>query len=197
MTAKELNLGDVFRVVGQEQLWPGLAFSLDERTGFAAFSGKEIEVVERAGEICRAENTLILRGGAVTLEYIGAWQIHRCTPGDPLTEFVLTGDSFGASRAGVPTPDTALAFKVATGAREFGRPRGTELFAYSGRVYARATNREALGRAKPGGYYLLRSIDGERRLATAGLLTLPGEFALYDIIMEHFGPDTVPVAPAE
>ena len=29
-------------------------------------------------------------------------------------------------------------------------------------------------------------------LIIAGLLNLPGEFALYDIIMEHFGPDTVP-----
>ena len=213
MTVKELNIGDVFRVAGQKRLWrktsqhearlldekagslqaPGLAtFTAPETSTLAAFGGKKIEVVERAGEICRAENTLILRGGEVTLEHIGAWRIHRYTPGDPFTEFVLASYCFSTSRAKVPTDETALAFSVRAGAKELGRPKGSELFAYAGRVYARATNKEFLGRAKPGGYSLRRSIDGAPRLIIAGTLTIPGEFALYDIIMEHFGPDTVP-----
>jgi hypothetical protein len=211
MTVRELNIGDVFQVVGEPGLWrkvsgnearsldsnsvalraPGRVFAKPEVAGCAAFNGKEIEVVERAGEICRAENTLILRGGEVRLEYIGAWEIHSHTPGDPFTQFVLAGHCFSDSRAEAPTDETALAFSVRIGAKQFGRPRGTEVFAYRGRVYARATNREFLGKAKPGGYYLLRSIDGRRRLVIAGMLTIPGEFALHDIIMEHFGPDTV------
>ena len=211
MTVKELNVGDVFRVIGTDELWrkvsqhevrrvatapalraPGTAFNRLVVTGFAAFNGKEIEVTERAGEIGRAENTLILRGGEITLEYIGAWQVHSHSPGDPFTEFVLAAHSFYDTRAEVPTDETALAFSVRVGAKHFGRAKGSEVFAYRGRVYARATNREYLGKAKAGGYRLIRSIDGRRRMIIVGMLTVPSEFALYDIMMEHFGPDTAP-----
>jgi hypothetical protein len=213
MTVRDLNIGDVFRVAGQKTLWrkvnpqearlldpntvplraPGRAvFNAPKMSTLAAFSGQKIEVVERAGDICRAENTLILRGGEVTLEYIGAWLIHRHTPGDPFTEFVLVGSCFADSRVAVPTEESALAFKVGAGAKHLGRARGTELFAFKARVYARATNKEVLGRAKPGGYAHVKAIDGSRRLVIAGTLALPSEFALYDIIMEHFGSDTVP-----
>jgi hypothetical protein len=67
----------------------------------------------------------------------------------------------------------------------------SELFAYGGRVYARATNKEVLGKAQIGGYKRMRTIDGAKRLVIVGLLTVPSEFALHDIMMEHFGPDTV------
>ena len=72
------------------------------------------------------------------------------------------------------------------------RPSGSEIVAYNGRVYGRATKKEVLGKAAMGGYKLVRNIDGAKRMIIAGLLTIPSEFALYDIIMEHFGPDTVP-----
>jgi hypothetical protein len=65
------------------------------------------------------------------------------------------------------------------------------VFAYGGRLYARATKREVLGESKKGGYKRILMIDGAKRVVIAGLLTLPSEFALYDIIMEYFGPDTV------
>jgi hypothetical protein len=91
-----------------------------------------------------------------------------------------------------PTDDTALAFAVGTGAKHLGRAKGSDVLAYKGRVYARATNRDVLGRATAGSYKRLKKIDGAKRLIIVGLLTIPNEFALYDIIMEHFGPDTVP-----
>jgi hypothetical protein len=211
----------VFRVVGEEQLWrkvgPREARRLDARAntlrtrgyvyraptevGVSEFDGKGIEVVERAAEIHRAENTLVLRGGEVTLEYMGAWRIHRCTPGDPLTEIVLAAGTFSDSLEKTPTDETALAFMVGVGAKELDRPRGSELLAYGGRVYARATKAEVLAHNPPatpvrrvsaGGYKRVRVIDGAKRVVIAGLLTVPGEPALYDIMMEHFGSDTVP-----
>ena len=160
--------------------------------GLEPLGDKPVEVVERLGDIGRAEHLLILRGGAVVLEHLGYWQIHAHTPGDPLTEFVLTGSFFGASESEVPTAETAIGFGLLTGAKELGRAKGSEVFAYAGRVYARATNLDATGRRTTGAYKRLRTIDGVKRLVIAGLLTLPGEPALYDIIMEHFGPDTVP-----
>lgn len=203
MTVRELNIGDTFRVVGESVVWrkksPSLARRLSDVTGvnywnrehnLKVFSGKEIEVVERAGEICRAESTLILRGGEVTLEYHGAWPIYRFTPGDPFTEFALTSRML--SPADAPTEDTALAFAVGAGAKHLGRAKGSDVLAYKGRVYARATNRDVLGKATTGSYKRLRKIDGENRLIIVGMLTIPNEFSLYDIIMEHFGPDTVP-----
>lgn len=210
MTVKELNIGDVFRVVGETKLWrkssqnearrcrPKTANPRAQEPWYktpgvaplSAFSGKKIVVVESAGEICRSANALILRGGEVTLDYIGAWLIHSYTPGDPLTEFVLPNAWFSCED--VPTEETALAFKVGIGSKHLGRASGTEIFAYKGRVYARATNKDVLGRAAHGGYRRLRKVDGAKRLVIAGLLTIPSEFALYDIIMELFGPDTVP-----
>ena len=200
MTVKELNIGDVFRVAGEEQLWRKVgthrAHAIPDHWAMRPldrFRGAEIELVERAeaADIRRVADTLVLKGGEVTLGYLGAWRVHRCTPGDPLTEFVLTGGAFFSSWTARPAEDTALAFSVLTGAKHLNRPRGSDVFAYRGRVYARATTREAGGGKKTGGYRLVRLIDGHKRMIIAGLLTLPGEFALYDIIMEHFGPDTV------
>ncbi len=199
MTVRELNIGDVFRVVGEEQLYRKWSSDRCRRAGtmhfdhaLSHFRDKAIEIVERAGEICRAEDTLILRGGEVTLEYRDALQVHRCTPGEPFTEIVFSGVSYWASRANRPTEQTALLFSVRSGAKHLNRPSGSEILAYNGRLYARATNKEVLGKRKVGGYKIVRNIDGAKRLVIAGLLTLPSEFALYDIIMEHFGPDTVP-----
>ena len=87
MTVQELNIGDVFRVVGDTKLWrkstptearelgpnattlraPGLAFNPPKTARLSTFNNTVIEVIERASEICRAENTLVLRGGEVTL----------------------------------------------------------------------------------------------------------------------------------
>ena len=200
MTSRELKIGDVFRVVGDERRWRKTGAATFESVGWRrhwseripSFADKELELVERTGEIGRSGRMLILRGGEVTLEFSGYWRIHAHTPGDPLTPFVLTGSCFSNSRADVPTAETAIGFAVRTGGKHLGRSKGTEVFAYGGRVYARATNLEARGVKKTGGYSLGRVIDGKRRLIIAGLLNLPGEFALYDIIMEHFGPDTVP-----
>ena len=202
MTVRELNIGDVFRVVGETVLWrkanqreahqtgPPVHTPLPTRAEFGFFRGKEIEIVERAGEICRTGDTLVLRGGEVTLEYHGAWPVYRCTPGDPFTEFALTTRMLWPTDT--PTEDTALAFAVGTGAKHLGRAKGSDILAYKGRVYARATNRDVLGKATAGSYKRLKKIDGAKRLVIVGILTIPNEFALYDIIMEHFGPDTVP-----
>ncbi len=203
MTVRDLNIGDVFQMAGgsHKQLWRKVSQTharrvgarlLSERRNLRTFGDREIDVTERAAEISRAENVLLLKGGEVTLTYHGPWRVHRCTPGDPLTEFVLSGGSFHASRAARPAEDTALAFSVATGGKHLNRPQGSDIFAYQGRVYARATNKEASSKKKTGGYRLVRNIDGVKRIVIAGLLVLPGESALYDIIMEHFGPDAAP-----
>ena len=57
---------------------------------------------------------------------------------------------------------------------------------------ARATKKEVLGQSAMGGYKIVRKIDGARRIIIAGVLAIPDEFALYDIIIEHFGPGTAP-----
>lgn len=207
MTVKELNIGDVFRVVGEEQLWRKKSLSAARRLGdltglgyrdrerdLRDFSDKKIEVVERAGEICRAENTLILRGGEVVLEYLHPLLVHQCTQGDPLTEFVLSGATFTASVVERPTVETVLRFSIARGSNHLNRPAGSDVLAFKGRVYGRATKKEVLGKAAYGGHHFGRVVDGVKRIVIAGLLTIPSEFALYDIMMEHFGSDTVPRA---
>ena len=62
------------------------------------------------------------------------------------------------------------------------------IFAYEGRVYARATKAEVLGQARKGGYKRVKVLDGAARLIIAGQLTLPEEGALHDLIQDHFGP---------
>lgn len=205
MTARETTVGDLFRVVGEAELWRRTSVSGVHRVepgkdssrwamgdNIGRFGDRPVEVVERLGDIGRAEHLLILRGGAVVLEFAGNWRVYSHTPGDPMTEFVLTGSNFGGSESEVPTAETAIGFALKTGASELGRPNGSEVFAFGGRVYARATNFDVTGKKTRGAYKRLRKIDGVQRLIIAGLLTLPGEPALYDIIMEHFGPDTVP-----
>jgi hypothetical protein len=204
MTVKELNVGDVFRVVGETQRWrkatPRDATMVRQPRGFlgvpvkplGTFRDKEIEVLARAAEIYRDRNTLVLRGGEVILEFQHPVRVHRCTPGDPHTELILSGSSFSTSTAKQPTAETALLFSVTFGGNHLNRPSGSDLIAYNGRVYGRATKKEVLGESKMGGYRLLRNVDGAKRLVIIGLLTVPSELALYDIIMEHFGPDTVP-----
>jgi hypothetical protein len=202
MKVRELNIGDVFRVAGGKQLWckssrtracrikQGGKHGTD--TGLTNFRGKELELVERAAEICRVGNTLVLRDGEVTLDYCYPVLVHRCTPGNPFTELVLAGQSFPASRARRPTERTALMFTVGAGVKHLNRAAGSDLLAYGGRVYIRATFKEVTGKAKGYGYRRSLTIDGARRMVIMGALGLPGEFALYDIMMEHFGPDTVP-----
>jgi hypothetical protein len=209
VTVKELNIGDVFRVVGFDGHFRKITANVVERFrrpndttvgwfyqqyNLYYFKGKEIEVVERAdaSDIRRFENTLILKGSEVTLKYAGPWQIYRCTPGEAFTEFVLTGSSFGASTSRSLNEASAIAFSITLGSKHLGRPGGSDVFAYKGRVYGRATKKEVLGKSAMGGYKLVRNIDGAKRMVIAGVLTIPDEFALYDIIMEHFGPDSLP-----
>lgn len=200
MTSRELHIGDVFHVVGQTRQWRKVGGTTFHAVGWnkrwdepvPPFADKELELVSRVGEIGRSGNLLILRGGAVTLGHIGNWKILAHTPGDPLTEFVLTGGCFSNSESRVPTAEMAIAFAVQFGAKELGRPKGSEVFAYGGRVYARATKHDVRGQRGSGGYKRVRKVDGKDRLIIAGVLSLPSEFALHDIIMEHFGPDTVP-----
>jgi hypothetical protein len=205
MTLGKLNIGDTFRVMGGKQQWFKVSRTEAAKVGkngqpgnsrckLSDFRGKEIELVQEAAEICRLGNLLVLRGGEVTLEYRYPLLVHRCTPGDPLTEIVFAGQSFPASRVKHPTPQTALMFVVRSGTKHLNRGTGSELFAYDGRVYIRATFEEVTGKAKPYGYQRGLVIDGARRVVIMGLLSLPSEFALYDIMMEHFGPDTVPQA---
>ena len=209
MTVRELHIGDVFRVRGEESRWQKISAQRAKRlaapTGtymdgvyadypLGNFVTREIEVVERAptAEIRVFGRTLILRGGEVTLEYGGAWAVHRVLPGGGFTEIAFTGSSFAACRADRRAADVALLFTITGGSKHFGRPANSELVVYGGRVYGRATQKEVLGKARVGGYKLVRTIDGAKRLVIAGVLGIPGEFALYDIIMEHFGPDAPP-----
>lgn len=198
MTVRELNIGDIFRVVGEEQLYRKWSSDRCRRAGtmhfdhaLSSFRGKEIEIVERAGEICRVEDTLILRGGEVALEYHGALLVHHCTPGEPFTEIAFSGESHPASRVQRPTEQTALMFSVGAGIKHLGRGKGSELYAYGGRIYVRATHKEVTGQHKSYGYKRVLKIDGARRMIVMGRPVIPNEFALYDI-MGHFGPDTVP-----
>lgn len=205
MTVKELNVDDTFRVAGEPHVWRKVslnaAMQIDAdgkvlrsaaSATVASFKGKEIEVVERTADIRRAGDVLVLRGGEVELTFLKPWRIHRCTPGDPLTEFALFAQTFTESRAAAPTAETALPFSLTVGCQHLNRPPQSEILAYNGRLYARATKKEVLGKAAKGGYKLIRNIDGAKRVIIMGLLVLPGEFALHDLIMEHFGPDTVP-----
>jgi hypothetical protein len=197
MTVKELKIGDVFRVVGKPDLWrketqrDAYPVTKKARRGkwLSMFSKKELELVERAetSEIRRVGNTLVLRNGEVLLKFEGAWAIFRCTPGEKFTEFVLASSNFMTSDTKQPTTETALGFTIIGGNRHLERPISSMIFAYKGRVYARATKEEATGKSGKGGYKKVLVIEKKSRLIIAGLLTLPGEAALYDIIQEHFG----------
>jgi hypothetical protein len=209
VTVKELQLGDVFRVIGETKVWRKTGPNRVTQVGaltrgealypYAAtkiFTGKKLELIEKAdtSEIRRMDDTLILRGGEVTLRFTGAWQVLQCNPDNAFTEFVLTSTTFSGSEPeeGKMSADTAFAFSIKSGGKHLGRPGGTDVFAYQGRVYGRATNKEVLGKSKYGGYKVLRKVDDVKRMVIAGVLTIPGEFALYDIMMEHFGPDAKP-----
>src|SRR3954451_5708931 len=81
-----------------------------------------------------------------------------------------------------------IPFTIVRGSQHLGRQPGTMIFAYKGRVYARATPEEVTGKKQTGGYKRVKVLDGAKRLIIWGLLTLPEEGALYDVIQDHFGP---------
>lgn len=205
MTARELNIGDVFRIAGETKLWRKVGPSVARTVGanrwdnktLGYFTGKELELVEAAdpSEIRRSGDMLILKGGEVTLEFGGALLVYRCEPGEKFTHLIFAGEGYAQSRVARPTDQTALLFTVGAGAKHIGRGKGSDLFAYRGRIYARATHFEVTGVHKNYGYKRVLKIDGARRYVTACLLGVRGEYSLYDIMMEHFGPDTVAADP--
>src|SRR5205807_10531643 len=117
-----------------------------------------------------------------------AFAVYRCTPGDKFTELVLTGKCFSDSKPDAATTDTALFFQIMAGGRALGRAPNSEVFAYRGRVYARATSREVTGKAALGSHKRVLKVDGVKRLSVAGLLNVPDDCALFDIIQDQFGP---------
>jgi hypothetical protein len=206
MNFKDLDIGDVFKVtdhptvfIRPDKLWrkesPRRARAVEADAGTPALSAADlrdgtIEVVERAGiapAIARSGDTLILHGGDVLLDRLPPFTVYRCTPGEPFTEIVLSGASFAASATNAITSDTALPFSIRCGAQALGRPGGSMVFAYRGRAYARATSQEVTGKKAFGGYRRFLVLDGARRLAIAGLLTIAEDGALFDIIQDHFG----------
>jgi hypothetical protein len=202
MKVKGLKLGDVFRILDHHYYGPDRHFVRDRQYArpvsdlhardipLGNLADNRVEVVRPADSspIRRFNHLLILAGGDVVLEYLGAWRVHRCEPGEKITTFILSASSLSASQVKVPTADTALGFVIAEGSKHLGRPPGSMILAYGGRAYARATGQEVTGKRTHGGYKRIVKVDGVLRLTIAGVLTLPGEPALYDIIQDHFGP---------
>jgi hypothetical protein len=205
MNVKDLQIGDTFRILGHPtvhydpaQLWckvrSGLAQAVDGRTpgrrlelGFLADAAIEVVARSDGASIRRAGSTLLLKDGDVLLEHLENWDVLRCTSGKKVIEFVLRGSTFYKSRPIAVSASTAIAFQINTGASALGRPRNSTIFAYQGRVYARATNEEVMGKKTTGGYKRSILVDGSKRLVIAGLLTIPDDAALHDIIQDHFG----------
>jgi hypothetical protein len=204
MNVKDLNVGDVFRITDHPHVsfYEGRLYRKETHNMARPVEGERwrtldlgefreagIEVVERAdtAAIRRSGETLILKGGDVLLERQRPFRVYRCTPKEQYVEFVLSGTSFVDSVADALTADSALPFIILAGGPGLGRPSGSMVFAYRGRVYARATNQDIRGKGKRA-YKRLAAIDGVKRLVIAGLLTVPDDGALFDIIQEQFGP---------
>jgi hypothetical protein len=123
----------------------------------------------------------------VQLEYLYPWRVRRATAEERHVTFVLNGGTFEKSVVDQPGEDTALPFTIVSGGKHLGRPGMSMIFAYKGRAYARATKLEVTGKRSMGGYKRTVREDGAQRLVIAGLLTLPEEGALHDVIQDHFG----------
>jgi hypothetical protein len=200
MTLSDIPIGAIFQVVGSEELWLKATDRHCRNLGeegwkahsFRFFAKKPVEIVKQpeTGPIRRVGDVLFLSDGDVQLEYLYPWLVRRCEPGELLTRFVLHGHTFETSVVNAPSEDTALPFTIRHGGKHFGRPSSSMLFAYKGRVFARATIQEVRGPSarNSGGYKDFVREDGARRLVIAGALTLPEEGALHDIIQDHFGP---------
>ena len=199
MTVYEISVGTVFKVSGKRDLWVKATDrhfrKLEERGWQVYFYGsvgdsKRVEVLRQpdTSPIRRTGDVLYLSDGDVQLEYLYPWLVRGATAEGKLTTFVLEGGTFEGSVADEPTEDTALPFTLIRGSQHLGRPPSSMIFAYKGRVYARATQAEVHGRKHKGGYKRVKVLDGAPRLIIAGLLTLPEEGALHDLIQDHFGP---------
>jgi len=199
MTVDEISVGTVFEFTGSDELWLLATWDrlrkLGER-GWRTYSrdrtgrGKTVEVVRQpdTSAIRRTGDVLCLSGGDVQLTYLYPWLVRGATVEDELTMFVLEGGTFEKSVVDEATEQTALPFTLSRGCQHLGRQPSTMIFAYKGRVYARATPEEVTGYKKTGGWKRVKVLDGASRLIIAGILTLPEEGALHDLIQDHFGP---------
>jgi hypothetical protein len=210
MKVKDLNIGDVFKIISHprhgfdpEAMWrketnsqarvlkPIKRFHHDHfpTVDLNEVLAATIEVVERAdtASIRRVGNTLVLKGGDVLFQFMRPFIVYRCTPVEKWTEFALLGSNFRTSETDKPSEKTALPFMINSGGKVLGRPNSSTIFAYKGRVYARATNEEITGKKTTAGYKRVALIDGSRRLILAGLLNIADDAALHDIIQDHFG----------
>jgi hypothetical protein len=151
---------------------------------------KQVEVVRlpSTSAIRRAGDVLYLSEGDVQLEFLYPWLVRSADAEGKQTRFVLNGPTFEKSIVDAVSEETAIPFTLIKGSQHLGRPPSSMVFAYKGRVYARATGEEATGRPISGGYKRVVNREGANRLVIVGLLTLPEEGALYDVIQDHFGP---------
>jgi hypothetical protein len=204
VTVFEVSIGTVFKILGSDDLWiratekqlrklpqPGFKIGAGWQTYSRDHVGrKQVEVVRlpETSAIRRAGDVLYLSEGDVQLEHLYPWLVRSATIEKKLTRFVLNGPTFEKSVVDAASEETALPFTIVRGSKHLGRPPSTMIFAYKGRVYARATAEEVTGRKTSGGYKRVLVLDGAKRLLIAGLLTLPEEGALYDVIQDHFGP---------
>jgi hypothetical protein len=199
MKVSEAPLGTVFRMAGFPGTWLKATDVHVRLLGVPGWQTKPLWMVGQKfaqnvepppprSAICRLGDVLFLSEGDVRLEYLYPWAVIDVTAEQGHTRFVLRGSSFAKSLADEVTAEAALPFTITRGSQHLGRPSNSMIFAYKGRVYARATVKEMTGKSKVGGYKLTVTQGGEKRLLIAGLLTLPEEGALHDVIQDHFGP---------
>jgi hypothetical protein len=203
MNARDLNIGDVFKVTDHpdtyfdpKRLWRKETNELiravtgDTRRTMrlSELSGGTIEVVERASPeaIRRAGNMLVLKGGDVLLEAQRPLRVIRLAPREKFFDLVLSAASLRASESNTITQDTALPFEIRTGAQVLNRPPRSTVLAYQGRVYGRATSEEVTGKKTTGGYKRMTVVDGIKRMTLTCVLTIPDDAALFDVIQDLF-----------
>jgi len=199
MTISEVSIGTVFKFAGSDELWMKVNFNRFRRVGQKGWSAKyghsfkgnkSVEIVRlpETGAIRRVGDLLHLSEGDVQLEFLYPWLVRSATVEGKVTKFVLEGGTFEKSVVDESTEQTALPFTITRGSQHLGRPPSSMIFAYKGRVYARATQAEIHGQRRTGGWKRVKVLDGAPRLIIAGMLTLPEEGALHDVIQDHFGP---------
>jgi len=181
MTVFEVSIGTVFKYAGSDQLWVRATekhFRKVRKPGFKIGAGwkvyhlrdKPIEVVRLpdTSPIRRAGDILFLSEGDVQLEYLYPWLVRGTTVEGKLTHFVLNGPTFEKCVVDAPSEETALPFTIVRGSQHLGRQPSTMIFAYKGRVYARATPEEVTGKKQTGGYKRVKVLDGRSGSSSGG-----------------------------